>query len=155
MQIVLVHLFGYSIFFFKKLTFDDLKVVSKECQLPMLFVLRQIQSETQKHVKGVLSCVQGDKTSCIVDGTYSKCMTIPFISDALDWCCGDGCKFSHVYDGFLIMPSKQTKKFNRKVCAQETSTPHFSLKALLRFINFQARILYNQNKEKGKQNLTK
>ena len=50
MQTVLVHLFGYNIFSFRKLTFDKLKVVAKECQLQMLFVLTHIQSHTQMDV---------------------------------------------------------------------------------------------------------
>ena len=68
MQIVFVYLFGYSIFSFRQLTHDELKVVVKEDQLPMLLVLTNIQSETQKHVIGVLPSVEG---SCIIDGTYS------------------------------------------------------------------------------------
>ena len=53
----IVHLFGYSIFSFKKLTFDELKVVVKECQLTMVLVLNHVQSETQKHVIGVFPTV--------------------------------------------------------------------------------------------------
>ena len=53
MQTVLVHLFSYSIFSFRKLTYDELKVVVKEYQLPMVFVLTHIQSKTQKHIIGV------------------------------------------------------------------------------------------------------
>ena len=34
-QTVLIHLFGYSIFSFRKLTFDELKVAIKEYQLPV------------------------------------------------------------------------------------------------------------------------
>ena len=56
----------------------------------------------------VFPSAEGDETPHIVDGTYSKCITIPFISDALDWCFGDGCKFSHAHEGFLLMPNKQT-----------------------------------------------
>ena len=33
-----------------------------------------------------------------------------FISDALDWCCGDGCKFSHAHEGFMLIPNTQTKR---------------------------------------------
>ena len=33
-----------------------------------------------------------------------------FISDALDWCCGDGCEFSHAHEGFMVMPNKQTRR---------------------------------------------
>ena len=107
---MLIHLFGYSIFSFKKLTFDELKVIVKECQLSMLLALRNIHSETQKHVIGVFPCVEGDETSHIVDGTYTKCTAIPFISDALDWCFGNGCKFSHAHKGFLLLPNKRTKR---------------------------------------------
>ena len=78
-----------------------MKVVVKEFQLPMLVVLRHIHSETQKHVR-VFPSAEGYKTSHIADGTYSKSITIPFISDAnaewftlisdaLDSCCGDVC----------------------------------------------------------------
>ena len=123
------------------MTFDELKVVVKECQLPMLLVLTHIQSDTQKHVIGVFPSVQGVEATHIVDGTYSKCITIPFILDALDFCCGDGCKFSHAHEGFLLMPNKKTKrKFNRKVCSEETSTPHISLEALLRFYQVSSKI---------------
>ena len=94
-------------------------MVVKECQLLMLLVFTHIQSETQKHVIGVFPSVEGDETSHIVDGTYSKCITIPFISDALNWCCGDGWKFLHAHEGFLSMPINQQKeKFSRKVCAK-------------------------------------
>ena len=48
MQIVLTHLFGYRIFSFRKLTFDELKVVVRECQLPMLHNLQHFHSETQR-----------------------------------------------------------------------------------------------------------
>ena len=58
--------------FIQKLTFDELKVVLKECQLPMLLVLTLIQGEAQKHVIGVSPCVEGNETSHIVDGTYSN-----------------------------------------------------------------------------------
>ena len=63
MLTVFVHLFGYSIFLFRKLTFDELKMVVKECHLSMLHVLTHIQSETQKHVIRVFPSVEGDKTS--------------------------------------------------------------------------------------------
>ena len=102
MQTVLVHLFGCSIFSLRKLTFDELKIVVKECQPPMLLLVTHTQSETQKHVFGVFPNVEGDETSHIVDGTYSKCIAIPFISDALDWYCGDGSKFSHAHEGFML-----------------------------------------------------
>ena len=98
MQAVLIHLFGYSIFSFRKLTFDELKVVVRESQLPMLLVLQHIHSETQKHVIGVFPSAECDETLLIIDGTYSKCITIPFISDPLDSCCGDGCNFSHAHE---------------------------------------------------------
>ena len=84
MQTVLIHHFGYSIFLFKKWTFDELKVVVREGQLPMFLVLRHIHSETQKHVIRVFPSAECDKTLYIIDGTYSKYIMIPFISDALD-----------------------------------------------------------------------
>ena len=79
MQTVFVHLFGYSIFSLRKLTFDKLKVVVKECQLPILLVLRHIHSEMKKHVIGVFPSAEDDETCPTIDGTYSKCITIPFI----------------------------------------------------------------------------
>ena len=66
------------------MTFDELKVVVRECQLPMLLVLQHIHSETQKHVIGVFPSAECDDTLYKIDETYSKCITIPFISDALD-----------------------------------------------------------------------
>ena len=116
MQTVLIHLFGYSIFSFRKMTFNELKVVVRECQFPMLFVLQHIQSETQKHVTGAFPSAESDETLYVIVGTYSKCLTIPFISDALDWHCGDGCKFSHAHESFMLMPNKQSRrKMNKKV----------------------------------------
>ena len=76
----------------------------------MLLVSNHIQSETQKYVIGVFPSVEGDVTSHVIDGTYSKCVTIPFISDALDWCCVYGFKFLHAHEGFLLMPNKQAKR---------------------------------------------
>ena len=69
MEAVLIHLFGYSLFSFRKSTFDELKVFVKECQFPMLLVLTHIQSKTN-----------GDETSYTVDGTCSKGIIIPFTS---------------------------------------------------------------------------
>ena len=107
MQAVFVHLFSYSIFSFRKLTFDKLKMVVKKCQL---LVFTHMQSETQKYVIGVFPSVEGDETTHIFDGMYSKYMTMSFILEALDWCCGDGCKFSHAHEGFMLMPNEQTKR---------------------------------------------
>ena len=45
--------------------------------------------------------------------------------------------------------NKQKEKFNRKVCAKETSAPHFSLKALLSFYQFSS-TYRSKNKAKGK-----
>ena len=59
---------------------------------------------------GVFSSAECDETLHKINGTYSKCRTIPFISDALDWCCGDGCEVSHAHECFLLMPNKQTKR---------------------------------------------
>ena len=53
MQTVLIQLFGYSIFSFRILTFNELTVSLKECKPPMLLVLRHIHIETQKHNIGV------------------------------------------------------------------------------------------------------
>ena len=50
--------FAYSIFSFKKLTFDELKMIIKECQLTVLLVLTHIQVETQKHVIEVLEVMK-------------------------------------------------------------------------------------------------
>ena len=110
MQLVLVNLFGYSIFSFRKLTFDELKVVVRECLLPMLLSLQHIHCQTQKHVIRVFPSAECDETLHIINRTYSKCITIPFISNALDWCCGDGCKFSDAHEGFRFMPNEQTKR---------------------------------------------
>ena len=85
-QTVFVHHFGFHTFSLRKLEFDELKMIVKECQIPMLLVLTNIQSETQKHIKGLFPSVEGDEASHIADGTHSKCITIPFISDALHWC---------------------------------------------------------------------
>ena len=76
MQAVLFRCFGYSILSFRKSTFDELQVVVKECQLPMLLILTHTQSETQKHVLGVFPSIEGNETSHFIDGTYSKCITI-------------------------------------------------------------------------------
>ena len=105
MQTVLIHCFGYSIFSLRKLIFDQLKVVVRECQLPMIMVVSHIPS-----VKGVFPSVEWDETLHIIDGTSSKCITIPFISDALDWCYGDGCIFSNAHEDFMLMLNKQTKR---------------------------------------------
>ena len=99
MQAVLIHLFGYGIFPSRELTFDELKVIVRECQLLMLLVVQHIHSETQKNVIGVFSSTECDETLHIIDGTYSKCITIPFISGAFDWCCDDGSKFLHAHEG--------------------------------------------------------
>ena len=107
---VLIHLFDYIIFSFRKLTFDELVVVIKECQLSIFLLLRHIQSETQSYVIEVFPRVEGDETFHIVDGTYSKCIAISIISDALDWCCGDSSKFSHAHEGFMFMHNKQAKQ---------------------------------------------
>ena len=84
MQTVLIHLFGYNMFSSRKLIFDELKDVVNKCQLPMLLVLRHHHSKTQKHVVGVSPSAEGYYIFYIVDGKYSKCITISFISDALD-----------------------------------------------------------------------
>ena len=55
------------IFSFRKLTFDELKVVVKKCQLPTLLVFRHSHGEIQNHFIGVFSSVECDDTSHIVD----------------------------------------------------------------------------------------
>ena len=116
MQTVLIHLFGYSIFLFRKLKSNELKVVVRECQLPMLLILQHIHNETQKHVIGVFPSAKCNETLHIIDGTYLKCIMIPFISDALDWCCSDGChKLMRVSCSCPM--NKQKEKFNKKGCA--------------------------------------
>ena len=67
--------------FVQELTFDELNVVLRECWLSMFLVLQHIHSETQKHVIGVFPSAESDETLHIIDGTYSKCRTIPFISE--------------------------------------------------------------------------
>ena len=69
--------------------------------------MTDIQSETQKHVIGVFKSVEGNETSHIIDGEYSKYITIIFISDALDWCCGEGWTVSTTDEGFLLMSTKK------------------------------------------------
>ena len=49
--------------------------------------------ETQKHVKGVFPSDKGDKTTHRIDGIHSKFVITTLTFEALDWCCGDGCKF--------------------------------------------------------------
>ena len=61
----------------------------------MLLVLQHIKSETQKSIPSA-ECDE-------IDETYTKFIAIPFISDALDWCCGDGCKFSHAHEGLMLI----------------------------------------------------
>ena len=123
-----VHLFGYITFSFMKLRLDELKMVVKEYQLPMLLILTYIKSEAQKHAIGVFPSVEGDETAHVVDGTYSKYITIAFISDALDWYCGDGCKLSHAHDVFCSCTiKKQEEKYNRKVYVKKTSIPLYEI----------------------------
>ena len=50
----------------------------------MLLVLRHIQNEAHKHAIGVFPTAEGDKTSHIFDGTHSKYITNPFISNAFN-----------------------------------------------------------------------
>ena len=69
MKTVLIHLFGNSIFSFRKLTFDELKVIVRECQLPMLLVLQHIQSEIQKHVIEIIPSAECDEILHIIGGT--------------------------------------------------------------------------------------
>ena len=92
------------------MTLVVISVTVSECQLPMILVLQHIHSETQKHVIAVFPSAKCDETSHIIDGTYSKCITNPFISDALAWCCVYGCKFSHDPEGFMLMPNKETRR---------------------------------------------
>ena len=65
--------------------------------------------------------IECDGTSHIIDGKYSKCMTILFISEAMDWCCDKGCKFLTDDESFLLMPmSGQEEKSNKTACTKET-----------------------------------
>ena len=98
MQTVLIHLFGYSMFSFRKLTFDELKAVLEECHLPILLILCNIHSESQKHIIRVFPSDEGDENSHIVDGTCSKYITVPFISGGLNWLCSSCCKFLHAHE---------------------------------------------------------
>ena len=82
--------------------------------------MRHIHGKTQKHVIGVFPSAECDELFDIIDRTFTKCITIPFISDALDWCCGDGCKFSHACEDFLLMCNKQIKqKLQQKSLCKE------------------------------------
>ena len=67
-----------TVFSHSGMAFDMLRMVVKELQLPMLLILTVIQREIWKHVIGVFPRVKKDETFLIVDGTYSKCATIPF-----------------------------------------------------------------------------
>ena len=80
----LVHVFRSSMCSLRKLTFHELKDKEKECHLLMLLVLTHIQSGTQQHVIDVFPNVEGDEIYHIIDGTYLKCVTVAFISKALD-----------------------------------------------------------------------
>ena len=70
------------------------------------------RGETQKHVIGVFPSVEGDATYHIVNGIYSKCIIIPFISEALDWCCDDGNRFSNAHEDFLFMLKKRKYQYS-------------------------------------------
>ena len=83
MQFFLTQLFGYNILSSKKSIFDKLTMVVKELQLPL--ILEDVKREIQNHVLGTFLSVKGDERSHIIDGTYSKCIIIPFTSQALDW----------------------------------------------------------------------
>lgn len=48
----------------------QLALVIKDLQLPMLLILTDAKSETQKLILRVFPSVEGDKTSHIIDGTY-------------------------------------------------------------------------------------
>ena len=61
------------------------------------------KTEPQRLVIGMFQSVNGDEVSHIINGMYSKFITILFYSEALDWCYSDGCEFSYVDDGLLLM----------------------------------------------------
>ena len=72
---------------------------------------------------------------------------IPFILDALDCCCGDGCKFSHAHGGFMLIPNKQKNSTKRVV--QGEHEHHISPWKFNKIIS-----VFKQNTEKGKWNHT-
>ena len=72
MESFLTHLIGYNILSFRKLTYDELIVILKEHQLPMLLILTDIQWKAQMHIIVVVPSVKGDDTYHIIDGTYSN-----------------------------------------------------------------------------------
>ena len=104
----------------------------------------------QKHIIGIFPSAECDEISHITDGTYSKCILVQFISDALDWCYGDVYKFSHAHKGFMLMPNKQAKrKFNKKVCAKGKWTSYTSLELCWDYISFQSKYRYIKTKKMG------
>ena len=81
--------------------------------------LATYHSEIQKHVKGVFPSAECVETLHIIDGTYSKCITIPFISDALDWFVVTAVNSHMLMRVICSCPmNKQKEKFNKKVCAK-------------------------------------
>ena len=109
MQTILTQLFDYNIISFRKMTFYELRVVLKALQLPMLLMLNDMKSETHKHVIGVFPSVKGDDFSYCW-WNILKFIIFPFISETLGWCCGDGCKFLHAHEGFLLLPNVCTRR---------------------------------------------
>ena len=144
MQFVFTHLFGYNILSFRKLTYDEFKVVVKELQLPMLFISTDIQSETQQDVIGVFPSAEGDKISHIVKHIQSaKLLTHVVVMDV---------GFKKVMRIFYsCLMCGQEEEYNRKVCAKETETPHNCLVSIFRFYHFQIKYrIINTKKEEEK-----
>ena len=96
-----MHLFGCNLLSFNKFIIDELKVVTKELQLPMLYTLNDIKRETQNRVIGVFSSVHGDETSHITDETYSLFTAISFISEGLDAVCKNSCNLLKLMRVFI------------------------------------------------------
>ena len=109
-------------------------------------LLQYVQNETQKHVIRVFPSAECDETLHIIDGLYSKCITIPFISDVLDWCCCDGCKFWHAHEGFILMPNKQTRrKIQQKGLCKGSMNTTYLLGSFVEIIS-----VFNQNIDTSK-----
>ena len=72
---------------------------------------------------------------------------IPFISDALDWCCGHGYKFSYAHEGFMLMHNKQTKrKIQQKGLCKGSMNTTYLLGSFVEIIS-----VFKQNIDTSKQ----
>ena len=111
--------------------------------------MRYLLGETQKNVKGVFLSIEGDENSHVGNGTYSKCITTPFTSDTLDWCCGDGYKFLHAHEGFLLKSNIQTKrKIQQKGLCKGNINTTFLLGSLVEILS----IFVQTKQKKGNKN---